>query len=343
MKFNFDEDGRLIYRKKDGTEADIIPTLNNRLQKYGFKIVEDAEVVWGIPHKDDKIIVENWKGYWLLEKGARGYQEMNDEVGEALENDKITDENVLEFVVEADLPPTEKNPDDYREKRALEVVRLKKDYFIDGKFRPGNKYFKNLPKDWQLLEKGDGLLTRAVQREGRYWLVKEYDYYTHQVRIGIIALSRIIKQKRLELGGDIGKQKREKKITNQLCEAIKKEFPKIPEDDLERVLDHCRASGRVGSCKEVYFASKSRKAELLSGGIASLAVEAHIRHNCTDYDESFDKVYEELSDDEINVDEDGTITNPNYVFNETKKKIADGCDRKWMKNYPNGAIKMTNL
>lgn len=56
---------------------------------------------------------------------------------------------------------------------------------------------------------------------------------------------------------------------------LRTQFPLMPEDSLEKILDHAflKGSGRVGRTAMKTDAKK-----------ANLAVEAYIRHNCTPYD-----------------------------------------------------------
>uniref|UniRef100_A0A0B7JSJ3 DUF2293 domain-containing protein n=1 Tax=Bionectria ochroleuca TaxID=29856 RepID=A0A0B7JSJ3_BIOOC len=121
-----------------------------------------------------------------------------------------------------------------------------------------------MPKGYGFLPKGDpyrtGLCRRLTQAAGKqvYVVVDK-----RRTAVGIRAPKHIINEKR-----DVATR-------SDFEVAILRLFPRIPPQDLEKVLDRAlkKRSGRVGRTGKLTIDSKAR-----------LAVMAHIRHNHTEYD-----------------------------------------------------------
>ncbi|VUC28605.1 unnamed protein product [Clonostachys rosea] len=138
-----------------------------------------------------------------------------------------------------------------------------------------------MPQGYGFLPKGDtyrtGLCRRLTQaaRKQVYVVVNK-----RRTAIGIRAPQYIINEvhaKDRETRDDrrAAVQKRDVATRSDFEVAIRREFPKIPPHDLERVLDRAlkKRSGRVGRTGKLTVESKAR-----------LAVMAHIRHTHTEYD-----------------------------------------------------------
>ncbi|CAI6048824.1 unnamed protein product [Clonostachys chloroleuca] len=138
-----------------------------------------------------------------------------------------------------------------------------------------------MPKGYGFLPKGDpyrtGLCRRLTQAAGKqvYVVVDK-----RRTAVGIRAPKYIInevheKDRATREDRRAAVQKRDVATRSDFEVAILRLFPRIPPQDLEKVLDRAlkKRSGRVGRTGRLAIDSKAR-----------LAVMAHIRHNHTEYD-----------------------------------------------------------
>ncbi|CAG9999243.1 unnamed protein product [Clonostachys byssicola] len=139
----------------------------------------------------------------------------------------------------------------------------------------------SMPKGYGFLPKGDpyrtGLCRRLTQAAGKqvYVVVDK-----RRTAVGIRAPKYIInevheKDRATREDRRVAVQKRDVATRSDFEVAILRLFPRIPLQDLEKVLDRAlkKRSGRVGRTGKLTIDSKAR-----------LAVIAHIRHNHTEYD-----------------------------------------------------------
>ncbi len=73
-------------------------------------------------------------------------------------------------------------------------------------------------------------------------------------------------------------------MTERLRDSIYGLFPKMPEKDVEEVLEISCGDGAVGSAQWLYFSPHEDAREAYDHA-AALAVRAYVRHRNTDYDE----------------------------------------------------------
>ncbi|KAJ5490762.1 hypothetical protein N7539_002329 [Penicillium diatomitis] len=139
-----------------------------------------------------------------------------------------------------------------------------------------------MPQGYCFVSKGDVYITRqcrAKSKESRRMVYKVYDKKGQRV-LGI-RVPEDIWQKVLVLSKETKEARaaatisRDSKFLDQGRELLEKQYPLMPGEDIESVLQHafCKGSGRVG-----------RTATHSDGHKARLAVEAHIRHEHTPYD-----------------------------------------------------------
>jgi hypothetical protein len=119
------------------------------------------------------------------------------------------------------------------------------------------------------------------------------------VRTEIVAPVEEVERVYHRLGGETGARRRqerrekarraiEERAYRRLEEAIRRCFPRMPEEEVRKCLIVCRARPRagqprpVGRAQVVYFSSQDHTHRL--SRIAIAAVKAYARHNYTDYD-----------------------------------------------------------
>lgn len=151
-------------------------------------------------------------------------------------------------------------------------------------------------KNTEYLSPGDATLTRRVKRlaekrgltveEDRVWKKRYGRFQT----LGYRVPARLIDEARQLCDADKEdraekKRKRQERDTTLFADQIRDQFPSCPDDEVLEIADHATeiGSGRVGrsqTCDDPIF----------------LAVQAHIRHVHTDYDEICDENYRAFGD-----------------------------------------------
>jgi len=297
MQPDLDENGRVVYRNKDGSIAKVTPSAYVVLETLGFPVPygENLQVHLGDPYEHDAIVVTVWVSSggntYLLRKGDGERVMLGPESGEAMRKGELNLSNATDYAM--DRPSELVDPEEFEQREGLEVVETEEGYFINDKYRPTNKLFPSLPGGWGILEKGDAALTRAVKRAGPYWTLLRYKG-KHRTEAGVCASAEVIAAESERLGGqggrqrrvaskETGRQEREQQLTRDFEQIMREEFPGMPEEDIEETVSRARAPGRVGKAAGLYFSSKRHQEDSLRSH-ARLAVEAHVRHKYTDYD-----------------------------------------------------------
>lgn len=299
--------GKVVWIRKDGNVSPREVPEKKVVSFYGFPEPYGAHggecvsmnTLMGKPLTDEVILVEargrGWWGKCLLSRvtGESVIMRSGEEsVAEELVNNPTRIEGSLEDCVER-YRQRKRDTVDLETMAKQRSLKVWKSRFFDGYWNPEHGEFNHLPQDWSLLPRGDSAVTRNV-RKGPHWiLMRKAKRYS--IELGTLAPAENIESSFEELGGEetaarrlkakkLGQEKREQLLTDKLRSAILRCFPRIPETDLEEVLNISRRGGAVGSAQWLYF-SPSGETEEAFDLAANLAVRAYVRHNYTDYDE----------------------------------------------------------
>lgn len=312
MEAGFDEEeGRVVYYKKDGEISKVEPAKEVVLETLGFPLPrgESVHIDLGKKYEDDEIVVTVWSSSgsatnYYLKKDHEKAIRLASGAYRAIEDGELNIDNVMEYA--ADRPPEQQDPEDFTGDEGLEVVEQEGQYFIREERKTLYRVFDSLPEGWEPLAKGDGALTRAVKKEGPFWILYRYqpDRYgfRRQVQVGLCAPGEVIEGEFERLGGREGHKnrlkskkkgmaKREKNLTEDFKRVMREIFPGMPENDVENTASRARSSGRVGRAGELYFATSDEKESMLRE-LVECAVKAHVRHAYTDYEEKMNETGE---------------------------------------------------
>ena len=305
MKLELRND-EVVWLKKDGTISEKPVSTYAKIIRF-FKFPEplgpgggkckSIQVVYGDPLGNGIIIVRafgnSWGGEYLLSKLTDEYEELENEETEyaktLVENPPPRCQSLAELFEEH--RHNKRTSVDVRALSQIRGLTVWESHKFDGYWTPGYDGFYDLPKGWDILPRGDALLTKRVRRNP-YWIIKRKTG-KYSENVGTAAIAFIIQQAFRELGGEEGaakrrqkqllsQEKREAVVTEKLREAILRCFTKIPKNDLSQILQISRSRGAVGTAQWLYFTTYNEAPESFDRA-AYLAVRAHIRHNHTNY------------------------------------------------------------
>jgi hypothetical protein len=306
------KNGKLFWLKADGTPSKRIVGAKSSITFYGFPDTrgESIKILEGDPSKNEIILVKassnSWWGTLLLSKRTKECIQIGTEdidFAKALVNKPPKHDYSLETIMDLRESTKEEERQKKRDAVDIELLGQQKGLAVwagksfDGYWCREYGEFNGIPDDWTFLPKGDAALTRKV-RKGPHWILiskekTKNDHYNEA--IGTIAPSKNIELAFNELGGEEkaisrrkgkeeGQRKREERMNENLKSAIIRSFPRIPEKDINNILESSRRSGAVGNARWLYFAMSEESDESFDQA-AYLAVQAHARHQYTDYDQ----------------------------------------------------------
>ena len=304
-------DGKLVWIKADGTASIKLVGAKSTIIFYGFPEPpgESIQILEGDPSQNEIILVKassnSWWGTLLLSKTTGECVKVDPEdidYAKTFIDKSPKGGHSLTEVMELRISDREEEKQIKRDAVDLEVLAQERGLAV-WKARDFEGYwcreygeFNEMPEDWMRLPKGDAALTQRV-RKGPHWILmsnrkRKNEYYNEA--IGTIAPIKNIEQAFNDLGGEEkamrrqkgkkeGQRKREELMTEKFKSAITRSFPKMPEKDISAVLEMSRRQGAVGTAQWLYFSMAG--ADQSFDEAAYLAVQAHARHQYTDYDQ----------------------------------------------------------